>query len=91
MRETIDYLTPLLREQFNGVLLANGGYDKASGETALNSGLADAIAFGLPFIANPDLVERYTTGASLAEPDSSRFYSEGAAGYVDYPPLAAQA
>lgn len=85
---TIDYLTPLLREHFSGILLANGGFDKTTGEAALSSGLADAIAYGLPFIANPDLVERYSVGAVLAEPDSASFYSEGADGYVDYLPLA---
>ena len=91
MHPTMDYLTPLLRERYKGTLLANGGYNKESGEAAVNGGLADAVVFGVPFIANPDLVERYRAGAELAKPDSALFYTAGAAGYVDYEPLASQA
>jgi len=86
---TIDYLTPLLREKFDGLLLANGGYSRESADHTLNSGLADAVAFGMPFIANPDLVERYKTETTLSEPDTTRFYTEGAAGYTDYAPMTA--
>lgn len=86
---TIDYLTPVLREKYSGLLLANGGYNRDSAELTLNKGLADAVAFGMPFIANPDLVNRYKTEAPLSEPDASHFYTEGAAGYTDYAPMTA--
>jgi N-ethylmaleimide reductase len=67
--------------------ILNGGYDAGRGEVALSSGNADAIAYGKWFLANPDLVERYRRGASLNKPDSSTYYSGGARGYTDYPPL----
>lgn len=82
---TIDYLTPTLRELYNGTVLVNGGYDKNTACEAVASGLADAVSFGLPFIANPDLVSRYLKNYQLALADSTTFYSEGAAGYSDYP------
>jgi N-ethylmaleimide reductase len=50
---------------------------------------ADLVAFGVPFIANPDLVARLHSDAPLNKPDSSTFYGEGPGGYTDYPPLAA--
>lgn len=83
--ETIDYLTPLLREKYSGLLIANGGYDKNNAEEALNNKLADAISFGVPFIANPDLLERFEQAYELATPNPELFYTDGAAGYVDYP------
>lgn len=54
-------------------------------ERAIASGIADAIAFGRLFIANPDLPERFRRGASLNEPDPSTFYGGGEKGYTDYP------
>ena len=55
-------------------------------ETDLNSGLGDLVAFGRPFISNPDLVERFRNGWPLSKnPDSSLFYSPGEKGYTDYP------
>jgi len=83
----MEYLTPRLREKYAGVLLANGGYSAASAHEALNSNLADAVTFGMPFIANPDLVARFKENAPLSEADSTRFYSAGAEGYVDYLPM----
>lgn len=89
---SIDYLTPKLAELVNTQtktkLIVNGGYDKASAEHALAGKLGDAVAFGVPFIANPDLVERYQTSAELTEADSSTYYTQGEKGYVDYPALA---
>jgi N-ethylmaleimide reductase len=82
--ETIDYITPLLREKYSGLLIANGGYDKNSAQDALNNALANAISFGVPFIANPDLVERFEQAHELSAPKPELFYSEGAEGYVDY-------
>ncbi len=82
--ETIDYITPLLRAKYTGLLIANGGYDKDSAEGALDNKLADAISFGVPFIANPDLVERFELAHELSAPNPNLFYTEGAEGYVDY-------
>jgi N-ethylmaleimide reductase len=82
-------LSPRLRGLFAGPVIANGGYEKASAEAALENGEADLIAFGVPFISNPDLTERLAVGAPLAEPDRATFYGGGAQGYVDYPALAA--
>ena len=53
-------------------------------------GVADAISFGRTYIANPDLVDRIRTGAPLNAWDSATFYSQGRAGYTDYPTLAEQ-
>lgn len=80
-------LTPHLRRLFHGPIIANGGYDKASGEAVIARGEADLVAFGVPFIANPDLPERFATGAALAKPDPALFYSGGERGYIDYPAL----
>ncbi|MDX2242660.1 MAG: alkene reductase [Leptolyngbyaceae cyanobacterium bins.302] len=79
--------TPAIREVFNGVLMINGGYDAAKGEAAIARGEADLVAYGVPFIANPDLVERFRSGAPLNPPDQTTFYSRGAKGYTDYPVL----
>jgi N-ethylmaleimide reductase len=68
-------------------IILSGGYDRDRAEADLQSGAADLIAFGRPFISNPDLVERLKTGSVLAEPDQSTFYSPGSLGYSDYPAL----
>lgn len=78
-----------LRKQFKGSYMANFGYDKARGNAAIASGHADVIAYGVPFIANPDLVERYKTDAPLNEADSNTFYGGAEKGYTDYPFLSA--
>ena len=75
----------LLRRAFSGLYMANNGYDLELAMHARASGAADLIAFGRPFIANPDLVQRMKTGASLAEPDRETFYGGDAHGYTDYP------
>ncbi len=80
----MEYLTPSLREKYQGVLLANGGYTATRASEALKQDLADAVSFGMPFIANPDLVARFEKGAPLSEPDATRFYTQGPEGYVDY-------
>lgn len=74
-----------LRKLFKGAYMANLGYDKARGNAAIASGHADVIAYGVPFIANPDLVERYKTDAGLNEADSNTFYGGAEKGYTDYP------
>ena len=73
------------RKQFKGQYMANLAYDKARGNAAIASGHADCIAFGVPFLANPDLVQRFKTDAPLNTPDSSTFYGGTAQGYTDYP------
>ena len=78
-----------LRQQFKGSYMANFGYDKTRGNAAIASGHADAIAFGVPFLANPDLVERYKTDAPLNQADSETFYGGSEKGYTDYPFLSA--
>lgn len=76
-----------LRKRFPNLLILAGGYTAGSAEAALQAGLADMIAFGKPFISNPDLVERFKSNASLAVPDTETFYWGGDKGYVDYPVL----
>ena len=80
--------SPMIRPRFRGPLVLNCDYDLARAETDLASGLADAISFGRPFIANPDLVERLRRGAPIAEPQAATFYTQGPEGYLDYPTLA---
>ncbi|MGI4788302.1 MAG: alkene reductase [Janthinobacterium lividum] len=80
-------IAPILREAFGGTFMINGGYNKETGSAAIESGYADLVCFGVPFIANPDLVERYKTNAALNTPDQSSFYSGDAGGYTDYPAL----
>lgn len=67
-----------------GIILS-GGYDRDRAEADLESGAAELIAFGRPFIANPDLVHRLRNGLPLAEPDQATFYTPGPEGYTDYP------
>ncbi len=69
----------------DGPLILNGGYDRNRAEAAISAGAADAAAFGTPFIANPDLVDRLRLRLPLAAPDPDTFYTPGAAGYTDYP------
>jgi N-ethylmaleimide reductase len=85
--ETNRYLTPILRQHYQGNILINGGYTKKSANQALINNEAEAVTFGTPFISNPDLVERFNANTELAEPDSSTFYTSGAQGYTDYPAL----
>lgn len=76
-----------LRRRFKNTYIANNGYDLALAKQQLAENKADLFAFGRPFIANPDLVERLKTGAPLAELDPNTLYGGGAAGYIDYPTL----
>jgi N-ethylmaleimide reductase len=77
----------VLRKHFNGPYIANLAYDKAKGNAAIASGHADAIAYGVPFLANPDLVERFRQDAPLNAPDQASFYGGTEKGYTDYPTL----
>lgn len=71
----------------SGAWIVNNAYDKASAEVAIDSGYADAVAFGRPFIANPDLVRRLREDAPLNAVDQTTLYGGGDAGYTDYPTL----
>jgi N-ethylmaleimide reductase len=77
----------ILRRLFNGVYIANNGYDLKMALDARASNSADLVAFGRPYIANPDLVERLKQAAPLATPDPATMYGGGAEGYIDYPTL----
>lgn len=76
-----------LRKLVKGAYLANNIYDRENAIRAVETGAADLIAFGRPFIANPDLVERLERNAPLNEPQPATFYGGGAEGYTDYPTL----
>jgi N-ethylmaleimide reductase len=78
-----------LHAAFGGRYIANNSYDRQLSIAAISSGHADMIAFGRPFISNPDLVERLRRNAPLADPDQATFYGGGAEGYTDYPSLTA--
>ena len=80
-------VAPILRRQFAGTLILNGGYDARSANAAIARQDADLIAFGAPFLANPDLPARYAQLAPLNAPDPATFYAGEAKGYVDYPTL----
>jgi N-ethylmaleimide reductase len=76
-----------LRKSFNGVYMANNGYDLELALEARRLDHADLISFGRLYIANPDLVERLRSGASLNDPERETFFGGGARGYTDYPTL----
>ena len=77
-----------LRASFNGLFILSGGFNRAAAETALVDKRGDLVAFGRPFLANPDLVARLRAGAPLNDPDMATFYTPGPRGYTDYPALA---
>jgi N-ethylmaleimide reductase len=77
-----------LRAAFDGLFILSGGFDHASAEKALLDKRGDLVAFGRPFLANPDLVARMRTDAPLNAPDEATFYMPGPKGYTDYPALA---
>ncbi len=81
-------VTPILRQIFDGALIVNGGYDAEAGNAAIARGDADLVAFGVPFLANPDLPARYRRRAALNTPDQATFYAGEEKGYIDYPALA---
>lgn len=84
-------VTPSLRAAFQGTLILSGGYDGESAGAALEQREGDLVAFGVPFLANPDLPQRLATGAPLNAPDVQTFYSPDAKGYTDYPALVGRA
>jgi 2,4-dienoyl-CoA reductase-like NADH-dependent reductase (Old Yellow Enzyme family) len=82
-----DSIGPNIREAFGGVYIANENFTRETAEQALADGVADAVAFGRAFIANPDLVARFAANAPLNAWDDQTFYGGGAKGYIDYPTL----
>jgi N-ethylmaleimide reductase len=77
-----------LRKVWPRMVILSGGFDRAKAEEALREGRGDLIAFGRPFIANPDLPARLERGLPLATPDPQTFYTPGPKGYTDYPAAA---
>lgn len=84
-----DSIGQVLKQEFGGCYIANERFTVEQSEEALSAGWADAIAFGVKFIANPDLPARLRQGAPLNELDRSTMYGRGAHGYTDYPALSA--
>jgi 2,4-dienoyl-CoA reductase-like NADH-dependent reductase (Old Yellow Enzyme family) len=76
---------PKLKAAFGGSYIANEQFTRDTANQVLAAGEADAVAFGVPFLANPDLPERFRLNAPLNQPDTSTFYAPGAKGYTDYP------
>jgi N-ethylmaleimide reductase len=72
------------RPLYKGKLIINNGFDQESGNKILEDGLADLVAFGKPYISNPDLVERFEQNVPLTEWDENTFYTPGEEGYLDY-------
>ena len=79
-----------IRDAFGGTIIISGGYGQERAEQDLADGLGHLVAFGRPFIANPDLVRRMKEGAEIAEPNQDTFYTPGKEGYTDYPTLEAE-
>ncbi len=78
----VDY--SVLRAKFNGTYIANNGYDLEKAQTAIKNGDASLVAFGIPFLANPDLVRRYRENLPLNQADHNTFYGGNEVGYTDY-------
>ncbi|MHC2990894.1 NADH:flavin oxidoreductase [Pontibacter sp. HJ8] len=76
------------RPIYKGNLIINAGFTQEKGNAVIEAGEADMVAFGVPFIANPDLPERFRKNEELQAPDKNTFYTPGAEGYIDYPSLA---
>lgn len=74
-----------IQKSFGGTIIASGGFDKEKAESVLNENKGDLVAFGRPFISNPDLVYKFENDLQLTEPDYDTFYTPGEEGYLDYP------
>jgi 2,4-dienoyl-CoA reductase-like NADH-dependent reductase (Old Yellow Enzyme family) len=83
----MERIVAAIRPHFRGLTMLNGAFDGARARAALRAGEADLIAFGRPYIANPDLPERLRRGGPFNPPDPETFYGGGARGYTDYPAL----
>ena len=82
-----DVLTPI-RQCYEGVLIGNMGYSGEEAARDIAAGKLDAVAFGVSFLANPDLPARFKMNAALNQPDPDTFYTFGPEGYIDYPAMA---
>ena len=85
--EAEDSLLGEIKRRFGGVVIANELMSKEDGERFINTGIADALAFGRDYIATPDLAERLQRGLPLNSPNKDTFYGDGPEGYTDYPRL----
>ncbi len=85
VKTVVPVIAPAIKRAFRGPLVLNSDYDGRSGQAMLDSGVADAIAFGRPFISNPDLPARLQAGKTLAKDEMATWYSQGPQGYTDYP------
>ena len=81
VKEIAKHFRPL----YNGTLMINSGFDQEKGNKVIEDGFADLVAYGKPYMSNPDLVERFENSLELAEGDPDTFYTGGAKGYTDYP------
>jgi N-ethylmaleimide reductase len=81
LQDTIGYY----RARYNGMLMANLGFDRESGNALIESGGADLVSFGTPFIGNPDFVHRLRKHLPIAISNRETYYQGGPEGYVDYP------
>ena len=81
-------VTPVLRKKFRGTYIVNGGFSADAANSAIAHGETDLVAFGVPFLANPDLPHRFATDAPLNAADPATFYQGEDKGYVDYPAAA---
>ncbi|GAA5143627.1 alkene reductase [Prosthecobacter algae] len=86
-RQGPDSIGPELKKAFGGLYVANEKFTLESGNAILTTGDADAVAYGVPYIANPDLPERFAQGTALNPADPTTFYADGPVGYTDYPAL----
>lgn len=80
----VKHIAKHFRPLYTGTLMINTGFDQESGNNVIEAGDADLVAFGKPFISNPDLVERFEHNYELAEWDNDTFYTPGKEGYIDY-------
>jgi len=81
----MDPLASQLRSAFKGPLILNSDFDMVRAQAELSAGIGDAVAFGRPFISNPDLPYRLAEGIPLAPDDASTWFTQGPEGYIDYP------
>jgi N-ethylmaleimide reductase len=80
----LDEITTYYRKIYKGTLMTNGGFDAASGNSIIKDGHADLVAYGKPFISNPDLVNKYKKGVAITPLDPETFYTQGEDGYLGY-------
>lgn len=87
LSEAIQEVAKYFRKIYNGSIIINRAFTKETANQVLNNGDPDLVSFGVPFIANPDLVERFKKDEVLKQPDPATFYTPGEKGYTDYPSL----